>query len=80
MMNHSIHNYIDGQLVGPANGQYLDLIEPATGDVYGQIARSQNEDVLAAVDAAGRAAKLWRDIGVKGLRIFAIWQMGLSKI
>lgn len=65
MMNHSIHNYIDGQLVGPANGQYLDLIEPATGDVYGQIARSQNEDVLAAVDAAGRAAKLWRDIGVK---------------
>ncbi len=65
MMLSTIQNYINGQLVPAQSGQYLDLIEPATGATYGRIARSDAEDIHTAVDAADRAAKLWREIGVK---------------
>jgi len=33
-----IQNFIDGQLVDPVGGKYLDNIEPATGRPYSQVA------------------------------------------
>jgi aminomuconate-semialdehyde/2-hydroxymuconate-6-semialdehyde dehydrogenase len=53
-------NYLNGQLVPPLAGRYLDNIEPATGQVYGQIPDSGSEDVAAAVAAAEAALPAWR--------------------
>lgn len=55
----TIANYIDGQLVAPNGGAYLDNINPATGDVYSKLPDSDETDVNAAVDAAKRAFPSW---------------------
>ena len=55
-----LQNYINGQLVAPLSGRYLDNIEPATGQVYGQIPDSGPADVAAAVRAAEAALPAWR--------------------
>jgi len=55
-----IQNYLNGQLVPPQAGRYLDNIEPATGQVYGQIPDSDASDVAAAVAAAEAALPAWR--------------------
>ena len=41
-----------GQNTPPANGDYLDNFNPATGEVYGKIPDSGPSDVAAAVQAA----------------------------
>jgi aminomuconate-semialdehyde/2-hydroxymuconate-6-semialdehyde dehydrogenase len=57
-----ILNYIDGVLVAPESGQYLDNINPATGDVYGKIPLSNSVDVEQAVQAAAKAFPAWRSL------------------
>ena len=46
---------IGGALVAPAGGQTLPLMNPSTGEQIGEIARWQEADVYAAIDAARRA-------------------------
>ncbi len=53
-------NFIDGAFVGPADDEWLDLIEPATGEVIGRIADSSAADVDVAVAAAERAFPAWK--------------------
>ncbi len=52
-------NYIAGELRDPAGGCYLDNIEPATGEVYSQVADSTADDVASAVEAARDAFPQW---------------------
>ena len=52
-------NFIDGKLVPPASGNYLDNFEPATGKVYSLVPASGKEDVDAAVAAAKRIFPWW---------------------
>ena len=47
-----LKNYINGQLVEPVSGKYLDNENPALGEVYGKIPDSGAEDVSKAVEAA----------------------------
>lgn len=54
-----LQNYINGQLVPPSSGQYLDNYEPATGKVYAKIPQSDQKDVAAAVQAAQAAFPAW---------------------
>ena len=54
-----IRNFIDGNLVEPKGGKYLDNIEPATGKSYSQVADSGKEDVDLAVAAAEKAFADW---------------------
>lgn len=54
-----IDNYIDGQVVAPRAGKYLDNIEPATGKPYSLVADSDSSDVEAAVAAAEKAFPSW---------------------
>jgi aminomuconate-semialdehyde/2-hydroxymuconate-6-semialdehyde dehydrogenase len=54
-----IRNFIDGQLVEPAGGKYLDNIEPATGKPYSQVPDSDSRDVELAVVAAEKAFPDW---------------------
>ncbi|MEM7334325.1 MAG: aldehyde dehydrogenase family protein [Chloroflexota bacterium] len=54
-------NYIGGEWVAPAKGQYFDNISPVDGQVFCQIARSTAEDIELAVDAAWKAAPYWNN-------------------
>lgn len=55
----NIPNYIDGRLVEPESGAYLDNLDPATGKVYSRVADSDERDVERAVEAAARAFPKW---------------------
>ncbi len=54
-------NFIGGEWVAPKAGQYLDNINPATGEVFTQIPDSDAQDVDQAVEAAGHAWEGWRN-------------------
>ena len=54
-----LRNYIDGELIEPVSGQYIDNYAPAIGGVYSQIPDSGEEDVKLAVHAATRAFPEW---------------------
>lgn len=54
-----ILNYIGGELKAPANGQYIDNVNPATGEVYSYIPDSTAQDVEEAVAAAKAAFPAW---------------------
>lgn len=58
-MNAPIGNYINGNIVAPEGGQYLDVFEPATGDAVARIPASDERDVNCAVDAAQAAFPAW---------------------
>ncbi|WP_316570006.1 aldehyde dehydrogenase family protein [Neobacillus sp. YIM B06451] len=53
-------NYINGEWVQPLSGSYTKNVNPATGEVLGEVAKSGPEDVDRAVAAAKRAQKEWR--------------------
>lgn len=52
-------NLIDGRFIEPARAEWIDVIEPATGERYAQVADSGQDDVNAAVAAAQRAFPGW---------------------
>ncbi|MFY9479514.1 MAG: aldehyde dehydrogenase [Aquabacterium sp.] len=52
-------NFINGQWVKPVKGQYFDNVTPVTGQVFCQVARSTEEDINLALDAAHAAADAW---------------------
>lgn len=54
-----LQNYINGQLVPPVSGNYIDNFQPATGKVYSLIPDSDAADVQAAVEAANAAFPTW---------------------
>jgi aminomuconate-semialdehyde/2-hydroxymuconate-6-semialdehyde dehydrogenase len=54
-----LQNYIDGKFLDPLCGQFIDNIEPATGNVYSYIPDSDEQDVAIAVIAAEKAFPIW---------------------
>jgi aminomuconate-semialdehyde/2-hydroxymuconate-6-semialdehyde dehydrogenase len=52
-------NYIDGNLVPPASGRYLEDVEPATGTPWAEIPDSVETDIDCAAQAAARAFPAW---------------------
>jgi len=63
-MTEKILNYINGALVEPKGGQYLDNINPATGEIYSLIPDSDESDVETAVRAAAAAFPSWSNMAV----------------
>jgi len=55
----TLANYIDGALVPPRSGRYLDVFEPATGTVFAHCPDSDAADIDAATHAARRAFPAW---------------------
>ncbi|RKO86923.1 aldehyde dehydrogenase domain-containing protein [Blyttiomyces helicus] len=55
----TLANFIDGKLVAPAEGIYIDSLNPATGEVNGKVPDSTAKDVNLAVEAANRAFPSW---------------------
>ncbi len=54
-----IKNYINGQLLEPLSGRYMDNYNPAIGEVYSQTPDSDEKDVDDAVKTAERAFSDW---------------------
>jgi aminomuconate-semialdehyde/2-hydroxymuconate-6-semialdehyde dehydrogenase len=54
-----LENYIGGQLLPPLSGNYIDNVNPATGELAGQIPDSSEKDVNSAVLAAKEALVSW---------------------
>lgn len=52
-------NYIGGKWTPPVKGQYFDNVTPVTGKVFTQAARSTEEDIELALDAAYEAREAW---------------------
>ena len=54
-------NFIDGKHVDAANGDTLDIINPATGKVYATSPNSKQADIDAAMAAAQRGFETWKE-------------------
>ncbi|BDB28065.1 aldehyde dehydrogenase family protein [Cupriavidus sp. P-10] len=52
-------NFIGGQWVPPAGGEYFESITPITGKPFTRVPRSNQQDVDAALDAAHAAKAAW---------------------
>lgn len=59
-----ILNYINGEWVKPNVKDYLDVVNPATGQVIAKTPLSSKSDVEAAAKAASEAFPAWRRIPV----------------
>lgn len=60
-----IKNFIDGEFLLSTSGQYIDDINPATGELIGKITNSNAQDVQNAVDAASSALQSWSSLTIK---------------
>src|SRR6201996_7470908 len=52
-------NFIGGEWVAPAKGRYFENPTPVTGQVFCEVARSDEADIEKALDAAHGAAPAW---------------------
>ena len=80
-----IENYINGELIAPASGAYLDNYNPATGAVYSLIPDSDETDVDAAVEAAKKAFPVWSRMSAEArhdclMRIVALIERDLDSL
>jgi len=60
-----IKNFIDGEFLLSSSGQYIDDINPATGELIGKITNSNSQDVQNAVDAASSALQSWSSLTIE---------------
>lgn len=60
-----LQNFINGEYRDPLGGKYLDVYEPATGEVYCKAPASGPEDVEEAVLAAKSAFPVWSQTSVE---------------
>ncbi|SFE42055.1 aldehyde dehydrogenase [Thermoflexibacter ruber] len=54
-----LKNYINGKLILPISRQYIENVNPATGEVYSLIPNSDERDLALAVEAAKGAFTSW---------------------
>lgn len=54
-----LENYIGGNLIGPLSGNFIDNVNPATGEIVGQTPDSNEKDIKIAVEAAKKAFPPW---------------------
>jgi len=52
-------NFIGGKWSAPVKGEYFESISPVDGNSFTKVARSTEDDVNNAIDAAWEAAKEW---------------------
>ncbi|GAA2492234.1 gamma-aminobutyraldehyde dehydrogenase [Streptomyces sp. NPDC059506] len=57
----TLRNYINGEFTDAADGRTIEVINPATGEVYATSPLSSAADVDAAMAAAEAAFPAWRD-------------------
>src|SRR2546425_11060086 len=70
----TLRNYIGGEWATPAAADYLDLTNPATGEMLGRVPLSGAREVDEAVAAAQAAFLKWREgpPGAPGRHLFQL--------
>ncbi len=58
-MMETIKNYIGGQFYTPSSNKYIDVFNPAIGEVYAHTPDSDERDIALAVEAAASAFPNW---------------------
>ncbi|MEI7501302.1 MAG: aldehyde dehydrogenase family protein, partial [Bacteroidota bacterium] len=53
-------HWIGGEWMGQANREPIDIVNPATEEVFEQVLDGSREDADAAVVAANKAFEIWR--------------------
>jgi len=61
MSTRTLHNIVNGEQVGSADGRTSPLVNPATEEEFAQAPVSTAEDVDRAMQAAATAFETWRD-------------------
>ena len=54
-----IKNYINGKLIAPNSGDYLENFNPSTGKVYCLLPNSNKKDFTLALSSAKKAFLFW---------------------
>ena len=67
-------NYIAGAWVGADDGAILDVTNPATGEVIGQIPKSGHSETMRAIDAAHAAFPAFAAMDLMG-RLALLWKL-----
>src|SRR6201996_1181373 len=62
MMYPEVQLFVDGAWTKAAAGRFLDVINPASGDVVGTVAHAERPDLDRALEATDRAFKDWRKV------------------
>jgi len=57
--------YINGQWVTPKNGQYIEVLNPATDEIVGVVADGDEQDAISALEAAEAAKATWAALPAK---------------
>ena len=57
-------NFINGKFMQPKTEEYLDVFEPATGQVYSKVPNSSSTDIDVAFQAANAAFRGWSELTV----------------
>ena len=60
MSKKTFHNIIDGKVQASESGSGMDVINPATGEVYATAPNSDERDVDLACQSAAKAFETWR--------------------
>lgn len=60
-----IQHFIHGKKTSPSRGEFLENVNPATGQVFSLLARGSKEDVDAAVTSATQAFASWSRTGAE---------------
>jgi aminomuconate-semialdehyde/2-hydroxymuconate-6-semialdehyde dehydrogenase len=57
-------NFINGRFIQPKSEEYIDVFEPATGQVYSKVPNSSSADINIAFQAANSAFPVWAELTV----------------
>ena len=69
-----VKNYINGKSQESLSGQFTDLINPTTGEVFGKAALSDEKDIDLAYNAAAKAFESWKET-TPSERSMALWKI-----
>ena len=69
-----VKNYINGKSQESVSGQFIDLINPTTGEVFATAARSNEKDIDLAYNAAAKAFESWKNT-TPSERSMALWKI-----
>ena len=69
-----VKNYINGKSQESLSGQFTDLINPTTGEVFGKAALSDEKDIDLAYKAAAKAFESWKET-TPSERSMALWKI-----
>ena len=69
-----VKNYINGKSQESLSGQFTDLINPTTGEVFGKAALSDEKDIDLAYNAAAKAFESWKNT-TPSERSMALWKI-----